>query len=459
MSTPQLANESASAVLPGTAFEGMRTVDLSGNQRVAILMETMGAVSRATDPEQVIELFSQGMMRLNGRRGLMAINTRGLQPGQYRITRLVHDDGEKVIDSSTAWSDAGDATIREGGFFGHLIRTAYPELIHHFHLQDDPVIGSVLERYGSMMAIPIFDDGEPLNWAIFLHREDDGFDADDLEQAILRSNVIGRAARNVQIASQLRQAHGLIQAEVEQIATIQRTLLPAKIPDIAGLRFATSYETFDQAGGDRYDFIAISRCHETGAVEDESAWMLLIADASGHGPAAAVVTAMVHAILHAYPDQPCGSAELLGHLNQHLVAKRIESSFVTAFLGIYDPTARTLTYSRAGHDPPLVKSASGPVHRLNEIGSIPLGIMAGVEYQQATVELEPGQTLVLYTDGITEARSPAGEMFGVAGMERALASCSGEASCVVESIRRDLLAHEAGVRPRDDQTLIAIEVC
>ncbi len=454
MSSSKLANTQSAAT---EISNGMRTIDISGNSRIPILMETMGAVSRATDPEQVIDLFSQGMIRLNGRRGLMAINTRDLQPGQYRITRLVHDDGTHEIESKTAWSDGNGMPVREGGFFGQLIRTAYPELIHNFHLKNDPVVGDMLARYGAMMAIPIFDEGEPQTWAIFLHADDDGFDPEDMENAILRSNVIGRAARNVQIAEQLRRANEVIQAEVQQIAAIQRTLLPAKLPEIPDLKLAVSYQVFDQAGGDMYDFVPIGRCRETGNVEDESAWMFLIADASGHGPAAAVVTAMVHSILHAYPNQPCGSAEMLKHVNMHLAAKRIESSFVTAFLGIYDPGTRALTYSRAGHDPPLLKANDGSVQRLDAIGGIPLGILQDVEYEQTTLTLEHGQTLLLYTDGITEARSPQGDMFSISGMERALRHCTGEAHCVVQSITDALLVHEAGVRPKDDQTLVAIE--
>jgi sigma-B regulation protein RsbU (phosphoserine phosphatase) len=437
---------------------GMRTIDISGNRRIAILMETMGAVSRATDPDQVVDLFSHGMIQLNGRRGLMAINTRDLALGQYRITRMVHEDGHEVINSKTAWSNGDDAPVREGGFFGQLIRTAYPELIHHFHLRDDPIIGDILARYGSMMAIPIFDEGEPMNWAIFLHTENDGFGPDDLESAILRSNVIGRAARQVQIARDLRKANQRINDEVTQIATIQRTLLPATLPKIPGLQMAVSYEVFDQAGGDMYDFVPIGRCRETGVVDEDTAWLILIADASGHGPAAAVVTAMVHAILHAYPSQPCGSAELLKHVNTHLSAKRIESSFVTAFLAIYDPSQRTLTYSRAGHDPPLLKTRGSAIQRLDQIGGIPLGILPDVDYEEATITLQSGQTLVLYTDGITEARSPKGEMFSITGMEKALTTCTGEADCTVETITRSLLQHEGGVRPTDDQTLLAIEV-
>lgn len=441
-----------------SAHRGMRTIDMSGNERLAILMQTIGAVSRATDPDEVVDVFSNGMVQLNGRRGLVAINTRGLALGEYRITRLTHDDNTRVIESRAAWSDGGDAPVHASGFFSHLVRSAYPELIHDFYLRDDPVVGDTLSRYGSMMAVPIFDEGEPRNWAIFLHPDADGFDPEDMENAVLRSNVIGRAARNVQIADELRTAHGMIRAEVQQIASIQRALLPDKLPTIPGVELAASYQVFDQAGGDLYDFVPIGNCGNVAAESDDPTWMLLIADASGHGPAAAVVTAMVHAILHAFPKQPCGSAEILQHVNAHLAAKRIESSFVTAFLGIFDPLTRELTYSRAGHDPPLLKAGDASVTRLDDIGGIPLGILSDTTYEQKTITLQRGTTLVLYTDGITEARAPQGEMFGVAGMENAFASCTGDATCTVQSITDALAAHEAGRRPSDDQTLIAMQI-
>ena len=102
--------------------------------------------------------------------------------------------------------------------------------------------------------------------------------------------------------------------------------------------------------------------------------------------------------------------------------------------------------------------SGGAVERLDQVGGIPLGIVDSIGLEQATVQLRPGQTLVLYTDGIHEAMNAAGEMFGIAGIEEALHACSGEPSCVVNSIVEALRAHEAGVRPSDDQTIVAIKV-
>jgi sigma-B regulation protein RsbU (phosphoserine phosphatase) len=168
--------------------------------------------------------------------------------------------------------------------------------------------------------------------------------------------------------------------------------------------------------------------------------------------------AMLHAILHAYPHPPQGPAEMLEHANRHLASKRIDASFVTAFLAVYDPAQRTLTYARAGHDPPLIRAA-GPgaeIRRLDDVGGIPLGVLDPVSYDEATVQLRPGHTLLLYTDGITDARGPDGSMFGLGNVEQALAACEGEPGSVLASIMDPLARHESGIRPGDDQTVVAI---
>ncbi len=455
--TPKAGQEPAAA--------GMRCLDTSGSPRVPVLMEVVGALSRAVDPQEVVAIFSSRLRDLFGPQGYISISTRGLAPGQYKITRLMDLDkpgGEEPLDPWRQWDQL---PVHSGGFFGGLIRKAYPELIHHLQVRDDPVVGDALAEYGSLMAIPLFDNGEPLNWAIFLRNDPEGFTTDELEDAILRSNLVGATVKNAVIASELREAHGRIRGEVERIAGIQRALLPDPLPEIPGLSVNASYKTFDQAGGDHFDFLPMRRATDEALLRGDSydpngPWGLLIADASGHGPAAAVVVAMMHAIMGAYPREPAGPGEVLEHANRHLVAKRIESSFVTAFFGIYDPKKRRLSYARAGHNPPLLMLDGGGsrVLRLDEAGSVPLGIMEEATYSQATLQLEVGQTLVLYTDGVTEAKSPRGEDFGIEGIEASLAECTGEPSCVIEHVTQALLSHQGGLRPADDQTIVAVRV-
>ena len=452
-------SETPTSQLREQMLSGMACVDTSGNTRIPVLMEMVGALSRADKPQTVLREFAKGLNKLQRNDGFVSISTRDLAPGEYRITRLLTDGGPDRIDATDPWHNRQDIPIHRGGFIGEIIRQAYPELIHHLKVTNDPVIGDALAPFGSLIAVPLFDNGEPLNWSISLRREPEGFTVENLEDAILRNNLVGSTVRNVLAAEEIAKAHDTIRREVHRIADIQRALLPETMPEIKDLSIAASYETFDSAGGDYYDFLPLGR-RSDGSPDPDAPWCLLIADASGHGPAAAVVMAMLHAILHAYPYIAESPGHVLQHANDQLCSKRIEGTFVTAFMAIYHPTTRALTYARAGHNPPLIKNcgSGGSVRRLEDVGGVPLGVMPNVEYQDATTTIQAGQSLVLYTDGITEAMNPNGRMFGIEGIEQSLVTCTGEPQCVVGSIGTALREHEAGVRPSDDQTLVVARV-
>jgi sigma-B regulation protein RsbU (phosphoserine phosphatase) len=442
-------------------LKGMQVVDLSRNRRIPIMMEMVGELSRATEPKQVQKAFADGMLKLDGPRGYVSLSTRGLPPGQYKVTRIL-TDVSLTKSSEDPWRDWDKLPAHTGGFFGEIIRKAYPELIYHLRLENDPAVGSALAKYRSMMAIPLFDDGEPLNWSSQFDEDPEGFSIAELEDRILRANLGGATVRNVMMTKQLREANAKIREEIDQIAKIQKSLLPQSLPHIPGVSIATSYETFDTAGGDLYDFIQFPSDPGADAKPDDPL-AILIADASGHGPAASVVTAMLNAILYAYPHTKGATnspANLLEYANCHLYAKRLEGTFVTAFLAVYDPKTRMLQYARAGHNPPLIKNtgSGGSVRRLDDVGGIPLGVMDDVSFETGQVQLERGQTIVLYTDGITEGMNHDRVMFGVEGIETALEQCSGEPACVINSVTTALRAHENGVRPADDQTIVAMKV-
>jgi sigma-B regulation protein RsbU (phosphoserine phosphatase) len=443
----------------------MDVVDTSGSQRLPVLMEMVAALSRATDAKEVLHEFAVGFRKLYGPRGYVSLSTRGLKPGEYKITRLITDDIVHKLGEADPWNAWSRLPVHRGGFFGQVIRTAYPQVVHHLNVRNDPAVGDALAKYGSMMAIPLYDNGEPLNWAITFREATEGFTMEELEESVLRSNLGGAMVKNAVITRQLRDAHAAIRHEVEQIAGIQRALLPASVPEIPGLGIGVHYETFDQAGGDMYALRPLRPIKGGSMIEDDCCdpcgpWGVLIADVSGHGPAAAVVMAMMRAIFDAYPREPEGPAEVLEHANRHLFAKRIEHRFVTALFAVYDPDTRRLTYARAGHNPPVWMRPAGQggwdMARLDDIGGLPLGIEEDVRYEQATISLDPGQTLVLYTDGVTEALSPAGRMFGVEGIEHSLTECTGEPQCAIEHITSTLKHHEENVRPSDDQTLVVM---
>ena len=450
---------------PG-ALAGLDLLDLASSGRIPVLMDMVAALSRATDARDVLREFADGFTRLYGPHGYVSLSTRGLAPGQYKITRMITGDMAEGMASADPWRTWSKLPVSRGGLLGRIVEHGAPAVIQNLDLGDDPVVGDALARYRSVMAIPLFDEGELLNWAITLREDPEGFTIAELEEGILRSNLGGSAVKNALINQKLRAAHQALRQEAEQVARIQRALLP-EIPEIPGLQIGVSYETFGTAGGDMYvlrPLRPIARDDPGGGAGCDACgpWGILIADVSGHGTPAAVVMAMVRAIIDAYPREPDGPAEVLEHANRHLCAKRIEDRFVTAFFAIYDPDTRRLTYSRAGHNPP-VWMRPGPdggwqMERLDANGDIPLGIVEETTYSQTTITLSPGESLVLYTDGITEAQSRDGRMFGVQGIESSLLECTGKPQCAIGHITGTLKSHQAGVRPDDDQTLIVLRV-
>ncbi|MGQ0629044.1 MAG: PP2C family protein-serine/threonine phosphatase [Phycisphaerales bacterium] len=433
-------------------------IDLSKNSRIPVLMELTDALSRAESPQQVLEAIVVAMRKAYGPRCYISLATSGLQTGHFRITRWLTADGTERIRPADPWSSVEDLPAQYGGVLSRLIATPEPKLVQAMKVADDPIVGTTFAPFGSLIAVPVMVEGQLANWTILLHEEPQGLGVADLEQLILRGNLIGTTMNNVLIANRLREATDWIRHEVDHIAQIQRSLLPQTTPQIPGCEVACRYETFDKAGGDYYDLLPLTAGLGGTYLEKAGPWALMIADASGHGPAAAVVVAMLHAILHAREPQVTEPTQCLEYLNERLFARRVGSEFVTAFFATYDPSTRILTYANAGHNPPLLRMTSGELRRLDDVGGIPLGVMDKVGSDQGRIKLEPGQTLLMYTDGITEALDQGGRQFGETSLEAVVASSHGGPETLVEQLASAVKRHRSGAKANDDQTIVALRI-
>ena len=433
-------------------------VDLSKNSRIPVLMELTDALSRAESPQQVLEAIIVAMRKAYGPRCYISLATTGLQNGQFRITRWLAADGSERIRPADPWSSVEDLPAQYGGVLSRLIATPEPKLVQAMRVLADPIVGETFAPFGSLIAVPVMVEGRLANWTILLHEEPQGLGVADLEQLILRGNLIGTTMNNVLIANRLREATDWIRHEVDHIAQIQRSLLPQSMPQIPGVEVASRYETFDRAGGDYYDLLPLTAGLGGTYLEKAGPWALMIADASGHGPAAAVVVAMLHAILHAREPQVNEPIKCLEYLNERLFARRVGSEFVTAFFATYEPASRVLTYANAGHNPPLLRMPNGDIRKLDDVGGIPLGVMDKVGSEQTSIKLEPGQTLVMYTDGITEALNQSGRQFGQNSLEAVVAGGTGGPEHLVDQINAAVKRHRGGAKANDDQTIVAMQI-
>ncbi len=339
--------------------------------------------------------------------------------------------------------------LRTGGVLDEATRGDAPLLLHDVLVEDDPVLPA--GRYTSVLALPIFDGERVVTWTVALGRTCVAAGVEHVVQALMTANLLGMATRQMDALTQIRRLHQRLSDQYDQIARLQQGLLPSRLPRIPGVDLATSYLTSDLAGGDYYDFFELP----------QGRWGVFIADASGHGAAAATIMAMLRAILHssraASGPMDLGAAASLRFVNERLVDSGLDGSFVTAFLGILDPAGGTLEYAGAGHPyPRLRRERGGGIVGLDEGATYPLGIMPDLPSEGGRVRLSPGDALVMYTDGITELFDGRRQMFGEARLDECVHAAQGDPDRVVSLVTDAMVRHRGASTRDDDQTIVAL---
>jgi sigma-B regulation protein RsbU (phosphoserine phosphatase) len=204
--------------------------------------------------------------------------------------------------------------------------------------------------------------------------------------------------RTIEIATAERE---LETEELRQACEIQRGLLPKEIPQIAGFQMAGAWEPAKVVGGDYFDVIRLG--------SDRVA--ICIADVAGKGISAALLMANVQAAVRAFASEYLAPSRLCAEINTVLCTNTVAEKFVTLFYGILDARTRVLQFTNAGHLRPLLVRANGEAMHLENGGAL-LGVFPGWKYEDSEIELQLGDLLLLFTDGITEAMSPDGREFG-----------------------------------------------
>ena len=213
--------------------------------------------------------------------------------------------------------------------------------------------------------------------------------------------LVRTVRREVDEGQVRRRAGAIASREREDARLIQRALLPSTMPAIAGCEIAALWEPASDFGGDCYDVLRLGG----GRVG------VSIADVTGKGLPAAFLMSNLQASVRAFAAQQSSPRYVAAGINRALCGNPALRTFVTFFYAIIDATTRTLTFSNAGHNPPILARADGSVERLS-IGGLVLGVKASALYEQGETPLVAGDRVVLFTDGLNEAQNAAGIDFG-----------------------------------------------
>jgi phosphoserine phosphatase RsbU/P len=415
-------------------------------ERLDHIVETMREMSTHTDPQSMVQSYGNRMRQLLPGNTFVAVSRRGLIAPKYRITRTT-----KWNNAINPWKEQEKLPLVESGLLGKLLYDGRPRIFDDLHVEPNDPAYEFLEGQRSLLAIPHYDQGEALNMVFILRAQQNGFDPNEFPEQVWISNLFGRATHNLVLREQVQQAFDSVDRELKTVAAIQRSLLPKNLPTIPGLDLAAYYQTSARAGGDYYDMFPLPG----------NLWGLLIADVSGHGTPAAVLMAVTHSIVHSYPGPASPPGTMLQYVNQRLAEAYTSDveAFVTAFYAVYDPAKRTLTYANAGHPQPRLKRCStGQLMDLDGERSLPLGIFADTNYVDQQMQLVEGDQLLFYTDGITEAHSSKGQMYGTERLDQVLSNCAVTAQGLLEEVVASVNSFTSDMHAEDDRTLVVMKV-
>ncbi len=450
---------------PSAPYESMRRATIIPGHSTSVIH------SRAeTDPGRAA-LMTSGLMSIGDQRELRLIE-RKLEA----LTQILH---------ATAASDTPDALLEK--IVGALLEV-FPQAQHvgvlvseekHGELQikvqkhrtglvDEPLLvpGTIVshvvsesrsvllsestvgeETIGRRMGAPLVYHGAHYG-VVYVETKHSGFRQEDVDLLQSIATQAGLAIHAARVAAQLAR-RDQIERDLRMARQIQRSLLPAKPPEVTGLDFAVHYEPAHQIGGDFYDFIW----------HDPSHLGLCVGDVSGKAISAALYMARLTSELKSRAAIARTPARLLRRVNQEMVSLGDDGMFATLVYCMYDLEQRTITFTNAGHCLPLLRRDDHVFPLEAEKAHVqPLGVTPDMEAGEAKVQLHTGDMLIMVSDGIIEARDGKGNEYGLLRLQRRIKTARGGAEDIIKAILADVDTHTGGTAQSDDMTIVAMAI-
>jgi len=270
------------------------------------------------------------------------------------------------------------------------------------------------------------------------------------------------AIENARLYEKLAEKEARLESDMIAARELQASLLPACCPQASGYQLSARYEPARELCGDLYDFLDYAASAAPGAPAPAAAGPpppllgIFIGDVSGKGAAAALYAALSHGLIRTLAQRPHPPAELLARLNRVLCERRVEAQSLALCFALLDRDQRTLEIANAGLPPPVFCRAGEILHV--EVGGVPLGLLPKMQYEPRVIQLEPGDTAVFYSDGISENFNPQREEYGRRRLrELVQANCALSANELVCAIFAEMERWSAGASPSDDRTVVVIK--
>jgi serine phosphatase RsbU (regulator of sigma subunit) len=304
-----------------------------------------------------------------------------------------------------------------------------------------------LENNGLMFhaSVPIICNDQSIGVMNFAAKEWELLSGSDLQFLTAGARQVGAALERARLYDQIRVQHTHLQNELNMARKVQVSLLPDKMPKIPGYSLAALWKPAYETSGDYYNIFNLP----------DGRWGFIVADVCDKGAPAALYMAMAHSLIRERVEKETSPAALLAQVNKALCDQDIKTNFITSFYAILDPGNSSIKYALAGHPPPLLREANGLVKVLDGKG-IALGVFPGAQYKDMDLSLAPGQSLVAFTDGLTDANNQLSESFQLEHLKTAVSSAPAAAEALVKHLDNAIDGWVKETPKFDDMTLLVI---
>lgn len=419
-------------------------VGLTTTDKLRMLLDITKRISRSLDLQEVLNLVMDTLDSLipYDAAGIFLVKcvdgsaaTEGEEPCVFQAEAVRGYDIEELTNLHLKLGE---------GLIGQVALTAEP--ITSPDVRMNPAYINARSETRSEMVAPIIANTEVIGVFDIESDELNAYSEDDLEVLMLLASQVAIIIEKVMLHEQLIEKKRL-EGQLEVARQVQLELLPARDPQLEGFDISAYNYPTEEVSGDYYDWVRI--------FDDQIG--LVIADVSGKGVPAALLMAFLRASLRAATHIGYSPHISMAKVNYLLWESIERNQFITAFYGILDVTNKTLTYTNAGHNPPILLDKDGN-YRFIEQGSLPLGMFRDTRYHEYYLTTEPGEILVLYTDGVTEAHNSQGEEFGRNRLaEAAKANRQLGARDLIAALQKTVIDWTDGLGATDDITFFVIK--
>lgn len=295
-------------------------------------------------------------------------------------------------------------------------------------------------------SVPLFLQGGGAGILNFATDEYQFLSAADLELLSTVGTQVSTALERARLYELTETQRQQLARELEMARAVQESLLPEKLPEIPGFRLAAHWWFAREVGGDFCDLFSAA----------EGKWGMVVADVSDKGAAAALYMTMTRGLLRSRAEAPSSPATLLQQVNHALCIQSTSSMFVTLFYAVLDAGSRELVYANAGHNPALLRHPDDRIEELRRTG-MALGVLDGEAWHEQRLVFSPGDVLVIYTDGVTEAMDAHGEQYGEDRLKAAIASAPADAQALMDHLVHDVQSFVDPAPLTDDLTLLVVQ--